>query len=164
MLGCSFAIDGVVLLKVVRELRAQAAAKGYAGLRPYLAREGGRDPFMMAVLLEDAAACAGVLLAGAGIGLAQCTGVVAWDPLASIAIGGLLGGVAVHLVRLNQRFLMGKSIEPEMELEIREMLLARPGIDAVHAVQSQWVGPKTFSFKAEVDFDGTFLAAQVNRV
>jgi zinc transporter 9 len=160
VLGCSFVIDGVVLLKVVRELQAGAQSKGLR-LREYLGREGGRDPFLMAVLLEDAAACAGVLVAGAGIGLAQATGVVAWDSLASIAIGVLLGGVAVHLVRLNQRFLMGKSIEPEMELEIREMLLARPGIDAVHAVQSQWLGPKTFSFKAEVDFDGTFLAAQL---
>lgn len=28
-------------------------------------------------------------------------------------------------------------------------------------VQSQWVGPYTFSFKAEVDFDGTYLAAQL---
>lgn len=28
-------------------------------------------------------------------------------------------------------------------------------------VQSQWVGTHTFAFKAEVDFDGTFLAAKL---
>jgi len=28
-------------------------------------------------------------------------------------------------------------------------------------VQSQWTGPDTFSYKAEVDFDGTYLAAKL---
>lgn len=28
-------------------------------------------------------------------------------------------------------------------------------------MQSQWVGTHTFAFKAEVDFDGTFLAAKL---
>jgi zinc transporter 9 len=39
--------------------------------------------------------------------------------------------------------------------------LSRRSIDNVHAVQTQWTGPDTFSYKAEVDFDGTFLAAKL---
>jgi zinc transporter 9 len=39
--------------------------------------------------------------------------------------------------------------------------LSRRSIDHVHSIQSQWTGPETFSFKAEVDFDGTFLAAKL---
>ena len=39
--------------------------------------------------------------------------------------------------------------------------MARPGIDNVQSVQSQWVGPYTFAYKAEVDFDGTYLAAKL---
>jgi zinc transporter 9 len=34
-------------------------------------------------------------------------------------------------------------------------------VDEVHGEQSQWVGPSSFSYKAEVDFDGTWLAAQL---
>ncbi len=34
-------------------------------------------------------------------------------------------------------------------------------IDEVHSVQSQWVGPYSFSYKAEVDFDGTYIAARL---
>lgn len=44
---------------------------------------------------------------------------------------------------------------------IRKLLLARPGIDNVQSVQSQWIGPYTFAYKAEVDFDGTYLAAKL---
>lgn len=47
----------------------------------------------------------------------------------------------------------------EIQHSIRKILINRPAIDNVYSVQSQWVGPSTFSYKAEVDFDGTHLAA-----
>merc|ERR1712176_1572483 len=31
----------------------------------------------------------------------------------------------------------------------------------VHSVQSQWTGLSTFSYKAAIDFDGTYLAARL---
>lgn len=40
-------------------------------------------------------------------------------------------------------------------------LLLLFGIFRMLKVQSQWVGTHTFAFKAEVDFDGTFLAAKL---
>ncbi|UIZ29618.1 hypothetical protein KXD40_002873 [Peronospora effusa] len=106
-----------------------------------------KDPFMMAVLLEDLSACVGVIIAGCGIGASHITGNTLWDSLASVSIGVLLGGVAVSLIRLNQKYLLGQSVEPEIENGICELLLARPSVDNVYAVQSQWVGPSTFSFK-----------------
>ncbi|CAI5713236.1 unnamed protein product [Peronospora farinosa] len=123
-----------------------------------------KDPFMMAVLLEDLSACVGVIIAGCGIGASHITGNTLRDSLASVSIGVLLGGVAVSLIRLNQKYLLGQSVEPKIENGIRELLLARPSIDNVYAVQSQWVGPSTFSFKAKVDFDGTYLAARLLRM
>lgn len=121
------------------------------------------DPFIMAVLLEDSAACAGVLMAISGIGMTNATGNVTWDISASIGIGGLLGCVAIYLVRLNQRLLLGLSVDDEIEEDINSMLMSRPSIEAVHSVQSQWAGPSAFNYKAEVDFDGTYLAAQLHR-
>ena len=117
----------------------------------------------MAVLLEDSAACAGVLMAVSGIGMTNMTGNVRWDIAASISIGGLLGCVAIYLVRLNQRLLLGLSVDDEIEDDINNMLMSRPSIETVHSVQSQWVGPSAFNYKAEVDFDGTYLAAQLHR-
>ena len=72
-----------------------------------------------------------------------------------IGIGGLLASVVVSLIRLNQRFfrfLLGQLVEPEIEKGIKEILLARPAIDNIYLVQSQWVGPSTFSYEEEVDF------------
>ena len=44
---------------------------------------------------------------------------------------------------------------------VTDLILANPSIEFVGDVQSQWVGPASFSFKAEVDFDGTYLAASL---
>jgi cation diffusion facilitator family transporter len=143
VLGCSFMIDGWVLKRSVQELLAMKP-KGKSFFQ-HLAHT--KDPFMMAVLLEDSAACTGVIIAACGIGASHITGNPLWDSLASISIGVLLGGVAVTLIRLNQKYLLGQSVEPEIEQGIRELLLSRPSIDNVYAVQSQWVGPSTFSYK-----------------
>jgi zinc transporter 9 len=157
VLGGSFFIDGYVLKKAIEEIqKTQPIEKNL-----FQHIKNIKDPFMMAVLLEDLSACTGVIFAGIGIGLTHLTGNPMWDSLASISIGFLLGSVAITLIRLNQRFLLGQSVDAEIERGIRELLLSRPSIDNVYAVQSQWVGPSTFSYKAEVDFDGTYLAAKL---
>jgi zinc transporter 9 len=56
---------------------------------------------------------------------------------------------------------LGQAVEPEVTTRIKELLLRRPSIDEVHSEQSQWVGPSAFAYKAEVDFDGTYLAAKL---
>ncbi|CAM9349807.1 unnamed protein product [Sphacelaria rigidula] len=62
---------------------------------------------------------------------------------------------------MNRRYLIGQAVDPEITEGIKKILMSRGSIEQLHQVQSQWVGPYTFSFKAEVDFDGTYLAAQL---
>ena len=144
VLGFSFAVDGVVFAKAFKELRSRAREEGSPMFR-YLVNM--KDPFLLAVLLEDFSGTLGVVLAAMGIGLTQVTGNVVWDSLASIAIGGLLGGVALTLVRTNQRFLMGQSVEKEITSDIQQLILSRPAVERVYEVQSQWLGPASFSYK-----------------
>ena len=126
VLGASLAFDGFVLLRTLKVLLARADAALKEDPATAVSRKGmfhtarslytylrsARDPFILAVFLEDLAACSGVALAAGGIGMAHLTGNPQWDALASIAIGGLLGGVAIQLVRTNQRFLLGHAVEP----------------------------------------------------
>ena len=90
------------------------------------------------------------------------TGNVAWDSIATMSIGALLGAVGLQLMDLNRQFLFGKTIDQSVERQIVDLIKSRPTIDAVHSIQSQWIGTDSFSFKAEVDFDGTHLAAQLH--
>jgi zinc transporter 9 len=118
-----------------------------------------RDPATLAILLEDGAACLGVVMAIGGIAATQAFNAPVYDALAGVGISTLLATMGIILVRVNHRFLLGQAVDKETRLGIERILLNRRSIDNVHSVQSQWTGPETFSYKAEVDFDGTFLAA-----
>ena len=118
-----------------------------------------RDPATLAILLEDGAACLGVLLALGGIVATHVTGNPIFDGLAGVGISALLGFMGIVLVRVNHRFLLGRAVDREIVDDINKILLSRKSIDSIGSVQSQWTGPDTFSYKAEVDFDGTYLAA-----
>jgi len=157
VLGVSFAIDGWVLGKTVHELRQEMPKN--ATFIKYI--QNMRDPATLAILLEDGAACLGIVLAIAGIGATQATGMPVFDSLAGVSISALLGAMGLILVRVNHRFLLGRAVDSEITEGIKKILVSQRSIDGVHSIQSQWTGPETFSYKAEVDFDGTFLAAKL---
>eukprot|EP01027_Heterolobosea_sp_BB2_P016294 GEZU01023199.1.p1 GENE.GEZU01023199.1~~GEZU01023199.1.p1 ORF type:complete len:268 (+),score=44.70 GEZU01023199.1:99-902(+) len=157
VLAASFLVDGYVLVGVLRSLY-KAKPKDVPFIT-YL--RSLNDPFVVSVLLEDLTACAGVLVAGAGITAASMTGNMQWDGIASCGVGGLLGLFALTLVRMNRAFLIGKSIDADTENAIQKIIRSRKSIEAVYAVQSQWVGPSAFSYKAEIDFNGHYFAKQL---
>jgi zinc transporter 9 len=153
----SFVVDGYVLRKTVAET--------YDNKPPDVSYwrhiMSIRDPAILAVLLEDGAACLGVVIAIAGIVASHATGNPIFDGMAGFAISCLLGAMGIALVRVNHRFLLGHSVDKEILDNIGKILLTRRSIDSIRSVQSQWTGPETFSYKAEVDFDGTYLAAKL---
>jgi zinc transporter 9 len=157
VLALSFLIDGAVLYKTLQKVNSTKPKN--ISLIEHLRRV--RDPTTMAVILEDAAACLGVIIAVCGIGAVHFSHIAVFDGIAGVHIAGLLGGMGFALARLNQRYLLGYSVDPVTIEGIKNILISRKSIEEVHSVQSQWVGPYAFSYKAEVDFDGTFIAARL---
>jgi zinc transporter 9 len=164
VLGMSFVVDGYVFSKTVQGVKASMRIDGSQGKNMSFwtyATTKVRDPATVAVLLEDGAACLGVVLAIGGIGMTQYTGLPIFDGMAGIGISALLGVMGIALVNVNHRYLIGHGVDKATREDIEQIILSRRSIDNVHAVQTQWTGPDTFSYKAEVDFDGTFLAAKL---
>jgi zinc transporter 9 len=160
VLFVSFLVDGFVLTKTLKEV----AASKPPGISMVTHFMNIRDPFVLAVLFEDAAACTGVAFAGTGIVLSQFYHDVGYDTLAGISVGLLLAGVAVKLVEINHRFLLGQAVDEDIVADIRNMLRNRAAISAVKDVQSQWIGPSAFAFKAECDFNGYAMAKRLEDV
>lgn len=157
VLGLSFTVDGYVLWKTFASMREDAPE----GMPIWSYVRKMRDPATLAILLEDGAACLGIVIAIAGIGATTATGMPVFDGLAGVAISGLLAAMGVALVRVNHRFLLGQAVDQDITRGIESILTGRNSIENVYSVQSQWTGPDSFSYKAEVDFDGTFLAAKI---
>ena len=155
VLAMSFVVDGYVLYKTFSELELERPSD--VSMRKYISKL--RDPATLAILLEDAAACLGIVIAIAGIGASHYTSNPLWDGVAGVGISCLLGGIGLALVRVNHSFLIGQGVERDMLDGIEKIIRNRRSIEGVSGIQSQWTGPETFSFKAEVDFDGTYLSA-----
>ena len=114
------------------------------------------DPLNPAVLLEDSVAVIGVGIAGTSILLTHVTGQLVWDAVGSIAVGGLLGAVAVFVINKNIKFL-GQT--PALRTDaVVSMLRGDAMVLSVQDVKSVMVSPQTARFKAEIHFNPQLLS------
>ncbi|MEZ6093575.1 MAG: cation diffusion facilitator family transporter [Pirellulaceae bacterium] len=149
----SFVVEGIVLYIAV--MGVYKDAKG-APFFQYLKNDA--DPAAVAVVLEDSAACFGILLALAAIMLSQWTGDPRWDAYGSIAIGVLLGLIAVWLIRRNGQLLVGASIPAHLVGQVRTILQQNPAVEEVVDLKTRVLDTETFRIKADVRFNGEALA------
>jgi cation diffusion facilitator family transporter len=151
VLAIAFALEGTSFLQAFRQARGSARERGAPTLR-FVLRSSNST--LRAVFAEDAAALVGLLIAFLGIFLHQITGSAVFDAIGSIAVGVLLGVVALVLVDRNRRFLVGESPSDELESTVLERLLARPEIARVTYLHTEFVGPGRLYLVAAVDMTG----------
>jgi zinc transporter 9 len=158
----------ILLVSVVAE--AISLAYGWMSVRTSASRadqsvwqylERGPDPMGVAVVLEDASAVLGIVLALAGLGLTELTGNPAWDGAASVCIGALLGASAIFLIDRNRRFLLGLAPSSESVERMVRVLEQNPLVAKVADVKVSQLGADSIRFKAEVEFDGEKLARRL---
>ena len=112
-----------------------------------------KNPELPVVLLEDLGALAGLLIAGAGIGLAVVTGDPRFDAVGSIAIGVLLGGIAIVLAVKVQSLLIGEAATPEMVARIRGIMESSPHVKRVIHMRTVHLGPEDVVVASKLAFD-----------
>ena len=155
VLTVSFFVEFYVLMVAVRSARKASEGKPFI---PFLRKEA--DPAVVAVILEDSAACLGVLIALAAIGLTLLTGKLWWDAVGSIAIGLLLGLVAFWLIHRNRSILIGESVPPHIRTQLLRILNENPAVEEVVDLRTRIMDTSTYRIKADIHFDGSALAEQ----
>ncbi|XP_053314383.1 zinc transporter 9 isoform X2 [Spea bombifrons] len=151
ILAGSLVSEGATLLVAINEIRRSARTKGLSFYQ-YVIQS--RDPSTNVVLMEDAAAVLGVIMAASCMGLTSLTGNPYYDSLGSLGVGTLLGAVSAFLIYTNTEALIGRSIRPEQVQRLTELLESDPVVRAIHDVKATDMGMSKVRFKAEVDFDG----------
>lgn len=151
ILAGSLVSEGATLLVAINEIRKSARVKGLSFYQYVML---SCDPSTNVVLLEDAAAVLGVIIAASCMGLTSLTGNPYYDCLGSLGVGALLGAVSAFLIYTNTEALIGRSIQPEQLQRLTELLESDPAVRAIHDVKATDMGLNKVRFKAEVDFDG----------
>uniref|UniRef100_A0A8C8DXC8 Proton-coupled zinc antiporter SLC30A9, mitochondrial n=1 Tax=Oryzias sinensis TaxID=183150 RepID=A0A8C8DXC8_9TELE len=151
ILAGSLVSEGATLLVASNEIKKSARLQGLS-FYEYVMQS--RDPSTNVVLLEDAAAVLGVIMAAGCMGLTSLTGNPLYDSLGSLGVGTLLGAVSAFLIYTNTEALLAPSIQAEHVQKLTEFLENDPAVRAIHDVKATDMGLSKVRFKAEVDFDG----------
>lgn len=109
-----------------------------------------KAPELPVVLLEDAGALLGLVLAFFGVGLTVLTGTSVFDGAATIAIGVLLILIAAVIGWEVKSLLVGEGASDGDVAKIEAALLASSDVDRIIHMKTLYVGPDEFMIGAKV--------------
>ena len=158
VLAIPLVLESISLLRAYRQLRKEATELDREFTEHFWLSS---DPIARAVLAEDAAAVAGNVIAGVGIGLRQLTGSRVPDGVAALLIGLVLGYVALELARRNGDFLIGRRAPANIEAQVRRTITALRGVTGIGELLVTFLGPRQLRVLARVDIDDGLSGAQV---
>ncbi len=158
MLGASILFEALSFRVAFREFR-----RSHAGEPFWQAIRASKDPSVFAVLLEDAAALAGLAIALVGLGLAEWLDMPALDGAASIGIGLLLVLTAGFLANETRSLLTGEAASPRLVAEVRATLTADPRVRAVEELLSMHLGPAEVLMAVTIDLADDLPGAGVEQ-
>jgi cation diffusion facilitator family transporter len=163
---------GVLVFAIVAEgvsmracLQEVGKARGSRSLWQWF-RES-RQAELVVIFGEDLAALLGLLFALAAIILAVVTGNPMWDAIGTVGIGLLLIVIAVLVAIEVKAMLIGQSVDPLVQVQIRDFLQARPEIaQLLHLITLQQGSEVLVSIHARMHetADGGLMLRQIDEV
>jgi cation diffusion facilitator family transporter len=120
-----------------------------------------KDPTVFTVLFEDSAAMLGLIVAFAGIGLAQALDMPVLDGVASIVIGAILGMTAALLAYEAKGLLIGEAAAADVVSAIRAIVADTDGILTVNELLTMHLGPDDVLVNLSIDFVDSISAGGV---
>ena len=151
--------EGVSMRACVIEVRKVLAGRSY-----WRWFRESRQSELVVIFGEDLAALAGLVLALIAVVLTMITGNPLFDAMGTAVIGILLLIIAVLIGNEVRSLLIGQSIEPPIEAEIRSYLENRPEIAKLHRLVTLQMGSRAMiSVKAEMN-DAESAREMVDRI
>jgi cation diffusion facilitator family transporter len=119
-------------------------------------------PELPVVLLEDFGALIGLVLALLGVGLSVLTGDPVFDALGTIAIGLLLGVIAIILIIEMKSLLLGEGATGPVLARIVDGLTSG-AVQSVLHIRTQYIGPEELLVAAKIALTPGLPVEQVAR-
>jgi len=158
VLGAAMVLEAASFRTAVREANKLRAGQSWAA---YVRR--AKSPELPVVLLEDSGALLGLVFALFGVGLTELTGDPVWDGVGTVAIGVLLGVIAVVLAVETKSLLLGESASRDAVRRIADALVAGPEVDRVIHLKTMHLGPDELLVAAKIAVRHDDTAAEVAR-
>jgi cation diffusion facilitator family transporter len=143
--------ESYALKKAYDGISAQMDEHGWETLREAFRKTS--DVTTLTALTEDAIALAGAGIALFGIYLTRVTENPVYDAASALIIGLLLMGFAIALAWENKRLLLGESLAPDAERELREIVANADVVREVVDFRTVFFGAEELLVTADVVFE-----------
>lgn len=148
VLGVAVLFEGGSFIVAFRE----HMRRGGGASRLISAIRSSKDPSLFAILLEDAGALIGLLIALAGVSVATFLHIPQADGVASIFIGLLLCVIAAFMANETRSLLTGEAASPSVVADVRAILSGDSCVVEVVEVLSLHLGPREILLGVTLDF------------
>ena len=158
VLGASAVFDGASFVVGFRQFRREAN-----GRSSWTMVRRSKNPALFSVVLEDTADLIGLALAFIGIFLGHRLGLLWLDGAASIAIGLVIGAVAVVMLIETHGLIIGEPARPELMAAVRDRAAREQGVERVAGSSSLHIGPDEIVVVLDLVFAPEAAAVDVMR-
>jgi cation diffusion facilitator family transporter len=159
VLGLAIVFESGSWWVAFRAFRAAKGAQGY-----YEAVRESKDPPGFLVLFEDSAALLGLFIALVGTVAAEVFDLPVLDGVASIAIGLVLGAVALFLAQESKALLIGEGASREIVASICRIARGERGVEHANGLFTVHLGPRQVVASLSVDFADDLSARDVEDI
>lgn len=156
VLAAAAVFDGGSFVIGFRQFRRHTNGRSY-----WRTVRESKNPALFSVVLEDAADLIGLALAFLGVFLSHRLTMPWLDGLASIAIGAVIGSLAVILLVETHGLLIGEAARPTLIDAICRLVESQEGVMRVSYVGSLHIGPRDIVVALKVEFDPALGAADL---
>lgn len=155
VLLAAIAMESFSLRTAVKESRPHKGDRSWWGFV-----RTSKSPELPVVLLEDAGALIGLVLALFGVGMTLATGNGQWDAIGSAAIGVLLVAIAAVLAIETKSLLLGESAS-ESDLAAIRAALVGEGVTSIIHLKTLHLGPEELLVAAKIEVPQASTAGEV---
>jgi len=156
ILVVAIALEGFSLRTAVNEANHVRGDDGWLSFIRH-----SKSPELPVVLLEDAGAMIGLVVAFVALILAWHVDPI-YDGIGTLIIGGLLGVIAVILAVEMKSLLIGEAATPTQQGAIRDAIAAMPSVRSLVHMRTEHVGPEEILVVAKIAYDPTLSIADLS--
>lgn len=148
VLSASMVFEGASLFYAVRQFNKSRGKFGF-----WKEVSMSKDPALFAVIYEESAAIAGLLIAMAGVFLGHYFNNPMFDAVASMLIGVVLIVVAITMVRESKGLLVGESAERSIVDGIYELVNKEAKVKTLYFPLTMHLAPDEILLALDVEFE-----------
>jgi cation diffusion facilitator family transporter len=156
VLALSFTFELITWWIALKNFQRNKGGRGYLE-----AFKESKDPPSFIVLFEDSAAMIGLLIAFAGIVLAQTLNQPIFDGIASIGIGLLLATTATFLAKESKDLLIGEAADRGVIESILAVARKEPGIENANGLLTVHLAPNQIVAILSLEFQDNLTTTEI---